>query len=189
MTERGEEPARQPKDPASPTADPAASSREPTNAMPSDAMLVDSLVRITADAARANGLPPLDFSLDFRATAFTVMPFAEGSYLRASGPPGGPLFLIASAITTRAEFGPGEGASDSVVEQVELLGEQRRAVAWISGSSHARTSHCSFVVAPPQGEQALLIEIGVGHQGPEVTCKTALGHEPLAKVLASLRFE
>lgn len=186
MTERGEEPARQPKDPASPTAAPTASSRDNANAMPSDAMLVDSLVRITADAARANGLPPLDFSLDFRATAFTVMPFAEGSYLRASGPPGGPLFLIASAITTRAEFGPGDGASDSVVEQVELLGEQRRAVAWISGSSHARTSHCSFVVAPPQGEQALLIEIGVGHQGPEVTCKTALGHEPLAKVLASL---
>lgn len=185
MTER-EEP-RQPKDPVAnqPT---ATATRDDPPMQPSTAPVSNVLVQIDAASARAKGLPELAFSLDFRETSFTVMPFAEGSYLRASGPPGGPLFLVVSAITRDAEFGPDDGASSSVVEQVELLGEQRRAVAWISGASHARTSHCSILVAPPQGEQALLIELGVGHQRDEVTCKTALAHEQLAKVLASLRF-
>jgi hypothetical protein len=188
MAERGDEAPRQPKDPEG-QGEPASTPATRETPMPSSEPVFDVVVQIDAASARAKGLPELAFSLDFRTTSLSVAPFAEGSYLRASGPPGGPLFLIVSAIARDAEFGPGEGASSSVVEQVELLGAPRRAVAWISGASHARTSHCSILVAPPQGEQALLIEIGVGHQRDEVTCKTALAHEQLAKVLASLRFE
>jgi hypothetical protein len=182
MAERGDEASRQPHD------EEPESQREVVVTPPSSDPLSNALVQIDAASARAKGLPELSFSLDFRDTAFTVMPYAEGSYLRASGPPGGPLSLVVSPITRDAEFGPADAASGSVVEQVELLGEPRRAVAWISGSSQARTSHCSILVAPARGDHALLLELGVGHQGPDVTCKTALAHEQLAKVIASLRF-
>lgn len=181
MAERSDEASRQPHD------EEPEPTREVVVTPPSSDPVSNALVQIDAASARAKGLPELSFSLDFRDTAFTVMPYAEGSYLRASGPPGGPLTLVVSAITRDAEFGPGD-ASSSVVEQVELLGEPRRAVAWISGSSHARTSHCSILVAPARGDHALLLELGVGHQGPDITCKTALAHAQLARVIASLRF-
>lgn len=173
--------ARSPSDPE-PAADPSAT-------LPDH--VADQVVRITAAMARAKGLPPLGFSLDFTDTTFTVSPFVEGSYLYASGPPGGPLGIGVRAIAREASFVgvAGDDASEQVAEQVELLGESRRALAWISGASMARRSNCAILVAPPEGDQALLIELNVGHQGPEVTCKTTLDNPALAKVLASLAFE
>jgi hypothetical protein len=171
-----------------PVADP---SEKPVAELPEH--ISGQVVTITAALARSKGLPPLGFSLDFTDTAFTASPFLDGSYLVASGPPGGPLSLRVSPVARNAEFAGIVGGSELETkpksEQIDLLGAKRPAVAWISGESMARTSWCAFIVAPQTGDDALLIELGVGHSQADITCKTALGHDELAKVIASLRFE
>lgn len=187
----GEEPSKQPKDPVKTEAPIEAVNEAPIEPLPEH--MADQVVTISAALARSKGLAPLGFSLDFTGTAFTVSPFAEGSYLYASGPPGGPLGLRVSPVARNAEFAGVVGGSNPelqlIAEQVELLGASRRAVTWISGSSMARTSWCAVIVEPAAGDDALLLELGVGHSGDEVSCKIALGHDELAKVVASLRFE
>jgi hypothetical protein len=149
------------------------------------------LVTITPELARAKGLA-LGFSLDFTDTAFSVSPFSNGGYVHASGPPGGPLVLRVSAATRNADLatiaGGGKLETKPTPEEIDVLGAKRPALAWITGESLARTSWCAFVVAPETGDDALLFELGVGHSGEDITCKTALGHDELAKVVGSLRF-
>ncbi len=194
--DRGDEPSQQPKDPIahaekSEKADAPDQHAEAAVELPSS--MANQVVTISAAQARAKGLSPLGFSLDFTGTAFTVSPFVEGSYLFASGPPGGPLNLRVSPVARNAAFAGVVGGSQDldaklVPEQVELLGLTRQAVAWISGTSMARTSWCAVIVAPASGDDALLLEAGVGYSGDAISCATALGHDELAKVIASLAF-
>ncbi|MFV8752827.1 hypothetical protein ACNOYE_19965 [Nannocystaceae bacterium ST9] len=191
----GEEPSREPTKHEHESSKSEPNESEPTESEPTEALpdhMANQVVTIAAAQARAKGLPPLGFSLDFTGTAFTVSPFVEGSYLYASGPPGGPLGLRVSPVARDAAFAGVVGGSNVerqlVTEQIELLGASRPAVAWISGESMARTSWCAFILAPESGDDALLFELGVGHQGDAITCKTALGQAELAKVIASAKF-
>lgn len=184
----GDEPSKQPID--APKSEPA--NDGPDEPLPSS--MANQVVTISAAQARSKGLLPLGFSLDFTGTAFTVSPFVEGSYLYASGPPGGPLGLRVSPVARTAELtsaverGRANLEVKVIAEPIEVLGSSRPAVTWISGESMARTSWCAFIVAPEASDDALLIELGVGHQGDAVTCKTALGHTELAKVIATLKW-
>lgn len=77
-------------------------------------------------------------------------------------------------------------------DRVTLLGSERPAVAWITGESLARTLSCAVIVAPTSaaaGQPALLLELGVGHQGEGSECKIARDHHVLGSVIDSLVFE
>lgn len=154
-------------------------------------------ITITAAEAKAAGLPAIGFSLDTTGTGMIGTRLDDRNYLHLSGPPGGPLMLIISPATIGAELADlvgGDRVLDArlVPEQVELLGAPRSAVAWITGASLARTSWCAVIVGRPEaaaGDPALLLEVGVGHQGDTVTCKTALEDHLLRPVIASLTLE
>jgi hypothetical protein len=77
-------------------------------------------------------------------------------------------------------------------DRVTLLGSEHPAVAWITGESQARTLWCAVIVAPAgaaSGQPALLLELGVGHQGEGSECKIARDHHVLGPVIDSLTFE
>lgn len=148
-------------------------------------------VSITAEQAAAAGLPALGFSLETTGMGMSGSQLGNGEYLHLSGPPGGPLTLRVTPTTIGAAFAEVEGAK-LVEEQVELLGEQRRAAAWITGESLARTSWCAVIIGPPgakSGDPALLLEVGVGHQGDALACATALDGPKLGSVVRSLKLE
>lgn len=154
-------------------------------------------VTVSAAEAEAAGLPALGFSIDTSEAAMTGTALVRGRYLEMSGPPGGPLILRVSATKLGEDFANVVGGDDVldatlVEEEVEMLGAKRRAAAWITGTSLARTSWCALIIAPEgaePGDPALLLEFGVGYGGDETACATALQHGQLAPVIASFEFE
>jgi len=150
--------------------------------------------RTTAEDAKAAGLPPVAFSFDTTDSGMSGSGSSDGDYVTLSGPPGGPLMLRIAPATVGADPAAlvRRGSASVTAEEVELLGAKRRAVAWITGEGLARTSWCGIVVAPTgaaEGAAALLVELGVGHGGEEITCKTAVEHHVLGPVVKSLVFE
>jgi hypothetical protein len=147
------------------------------------------VVTITAALAKSKKLPPLAFSLDFTGTGFSVSPFSNGGYLHASGPPGGPLSLQVSPVAGDAELWEVIQArhADAKLSMapIDVLGAIRPAVGWITGEGFSRTSWCGFMIVSETSDDALLVELGVGHSDSDVLCETALGHVELAKVIAS----
>lgn len=187
--------AKQPTEPPT-TEPPAAEPTSPSQARP-DAPAKDPQpvsgehIHITAEQAAAAGLPALGFSLETTGMGMSGSQLGNGEYLHLSGPPGGPLTLRIAPSTIDAAFAEIEGAK-LVEEQVELLGEPRRAAAWITGESLARTSWCAVIIGPPgakSGDPALLLEVGVGHQGDALACATALDGPKLGSVVRSLKLE
>lgn len=153
---------------------------------------------VSAAAAEAAGLPPIGFSLDPGRSAMQGSMLGNGRYMTLSGPPGGPLILRISPTTVGEAFANivgGDGVLDAtlVEQEVQLLGDKQRAVAWVTGSSLARTSWCGILLAPnkaaAKGEPALLLELGVGHQGDTTSCATAREHHVLKSVVESFRFD
>jgi hypothetical protein len=181
-----EEQAQQP----SPT-DAAPVTTEPTS---NDEPPVDEPGRLSVTTAQAEaaGLAPLAFSLDVRDSGMSGNTFSDARYVTLSGPPGGPLMLMISPTTVGEEFYFSNIVATEVEQEVELLGAKHRAVAWITGSSMARTSWCAILLAPKgaaHGDPALLLTLGVGHQGDQTTCATAREHHVLKAVVDSLRFD
>lgn len=149
--------------------------------------------RTTVEDAKAAGLPPLAFSFDITGTGMAGGP-GDGHYVTLSGPPGGPLMLRISPATVGADPATlvRRDASPVTAQEVELFEAKQRAVAWITGEGMGRTSWCGIVVAPPgatEGAAALLVELGVGHQGEDVTCKTTVEDDVLGPIVKSLVFE
>lgn len=159
----------------------------PTDQLPEH--ISGEVVTITTALAQSKKLPPLAFSLDFTGTGFSVSTFSSGSYLHASGPPGGPLILEVSPVASDAELAKivqtRHADAKLSMAPIEVLGASRSAVAWMTGEGFSLTSWCAFIVAPETGKDALLIELGLGHSKSDVLCETALGHDELAKVIAS----
>lgn len=139
---------------------------------------------------------PLPFSLELANSGMSGSRAGDGDYLTLSGPPGGPLMLRIYPATVGADINklvaalrPDAQLTDGTVN---LLGADRPAVTWITGESMARTLWCGIIVAPPSaaaGQPALLLELGVGHQGDGGDCKRARDHHVLGPVLDSLTFE
>lgn len=148
---------------------------------------------MSAKEAEAAGLPGLGFTLETTGSGMSGSQLSDGHYLVLSGPPGGPLMLSISPTTVGAALGDAVESGQTTVEQeVELLGAKHAALAWVSGESLARTSWCVFSVAAEgtaEGDPALLISLGVGHSGDEVSCETAMKHHVLGPVLASFTLE
>jgi hypothetical protein len=139
---------------------------------------------------------PLPFTLELADSGMSGSRVGDGDYLTLSGPPGGPLMLRIYPATVGADLHELVAALRPDAElldgRVTLLGAERPAVAWVSGESMARTAWCGIIVAPVSaaaGQPALLLELGVGHQGDAVDCKIVSEHHVLGPVIASLTFE
>ena len=152
-------------------------------------------ITITPDEAAAAGLPKIGISLDTTNSGMSGTKLGPGEYLHLSGPPGGPLILRigrarSSSLFTNVVAADHLGDAKLVEEQVELLGAPRRAAAWVNGESLARTSWCAVILAAADAKQedpAIVLEVGVGHSGDAVACKTALEDPNIKPVLASLK--
>lgn len=139
---------------------------------------------------------PLPFSLELVNSGMSGSRAGDGDYLTLSGPPGGPLMLRiypatvgADVKTLVAALRPDAQLTDG---NVNLLGADRPAVTWITGESMARTLWCGIIVAPATaaaGQPALLLELGVRHQGEGGDCQRVRDHHVLGPVLDSLTFE
>ncbi|GEM_PF-3092426 len=154
-------------------------------------------IEITPEQARAAGLPPLGFRLDIAASSMSGSKLGDGAYLRLSGPPGGPLSLALTPALLGAEFAElapqaGEGG---VTSTVELAGQPRRALGWVSGESQARTAWCLVLIArdgAQNEEPALALRLGVGigeSDGADKSCAIALEHTVLGPIVASFSID
>lgn len=188
--EPSEDRAKQPSEAAKDPAEPASTAKQLPEAD-------TSRVSVSASASEAAGLPALAFSLDLGSSGMSGTSLEHNRYMTLSGPPGGPLMLLISPATVGADFSNlvgGDQVLDATLvdQEVELLGAKRRAVAWITGASMARTSWCALIVAPEgaaKGDPALVLELGVGHSGDDTVCATARDHHVLGPVVDSFRFE
>jgi hypothetical protein len=147
----------------------------------------DSRVRVTDS--------PLPFALELGESGMSGHRGGNGDYLSLGGPPGGPLMLRIYPATVGADVGKLVGALQPDAKLIDgtvtLRGAERPAVTWITGESNSRTLWCGVIVAPADaaaGQPALLLELGVGHQGEGTECKTARDHHVLGPVLDSLTF-
>jgi hypothetical protein len=138
---------------------------------------------------------PLPFSLELADSGMSGSRVGDGDYLTLSGPPGGPLMLRIYPATVGADVNKLVAGLRPDAElqggSVNLLGAERPAVTWITGESMARTLWCGVIVAPAgaaAGQPALLLELGVGHQGDGGDCKHVRDHHVLGPVLDSLSF-
>ncbi len=160
-------------------------------------------VRITPAEAQRNLLPPLTLSVDLGKSALSGRTYADyRTYLRLSGPPGGPLAVLLLAYGSRrhddlmleaivrhelgkrmpAPFVPG------AAEKVRLAGATRLARTALTGKSLARTSWCAVMVQAGTQSHGVLALFGVGHQGPKpLPCAKILAHPQLKPVIASLQ--
>ena len=163
--------------------------QEPVNQM----VDMSAKLQVTGAEAEAAGLPRLGFALTLTNSGMSGSRLEYGRYATLSGPPGGPLSLLISPASVGAAFADhvgGDQVLDArlVEQEVELLGAKRRAAAWITGEGLARTSWCAILVAPEgagPGDPALLLELGVGQHGDDVSCSTAREHHVLKPVVDS----
>jgi hypothetical protein len=186
-SERGDEP----KQPASDDKSTAAPAEPPVTAEPvagEPPAFEGTRVRVSDG--------PLPFALELADSGMSGSRAGDGDYLTLSGPPGGPLMLRIYPATVGADVETlvaGLRADAQLLAgRVTLLGAERPAVAWITGESMARTAWCAVIVAPAgaaSGQPALLLELGVGHQGDAADCKIARDHHVLGPVIDSLTFE
>jgi hypothetical protein len=149
----------------------------------------------TTDASSAaSSAPVVDVEVDVTGTGLTRHALA-GRLGVWSGPPGGPLGLSVEAFdrddgaleqTVRARLGASiEGLTST---RVTAAGQDRAAVAFTTGQSHARSEHCAFVVrrAGASGPGVLVMALAGLGQGP-ADCARVVAHPSLAKALGSLR--
>ncbi len=100
------------------------------------------MVLITPEECRS--LPPIRLALDETGLLPTRFPDA-GSYLRLSGPPGGPLGLVVQPCEDLDRWLV--PSAEAVVRcEVELAGARRTARAYLLGSGHARAHHTAVAI-------------------------------------------
>lgn len=158
-----------------------------TSAPSSDATAPSS----TSPAAAAR---VVDVDVDVDGTGLTRHALA-GLLGVWSGPPGGPLGLSIEAfddddgaLEKRVRARLGAAIEGLETTRVTVAGQDRVAVAFTTGQSHARSEHCAFAVrkAGASGPGVLVTAlVGLG-RGP-ADCARIVSHPALAKALGSLR--
>jgi hypothetical protein len=151
------------------------------------------IVHITAAAAAARGLPPVNVacSLDGLPLSAVIFPW-PGCYLALSGPPGGPLGLTIEAghagqtpQTVVASFGaalaPVVGTAEAVVTVGKLVCP---AAVCVTGHSHARSVRVVAVIGWPGTAGTVVVQLFAG--GDEPDAARVLEHPVLATVLRRL---
>jgi hypothetical protein len=149
---------------------------------------------VTADEARALGLPSIGFRVDLAGTSMSGGKFPEaGKYLTASGPPGGPLLAIVWATAQReSHLGAVEAALREHFSQpwqqplvigtggsVHIGGAPRPALAFMTGESLNKIAWCGVVLSTPNASVLVTLGRGPGYAAA-MSCEEVLAHPSLA---------
>jgi len=152
-----------------------------------------TLTEITADDAKAHGLPPCYFKVDTSGTALTVTPFPDAhQYLIASGPPGAPLLAIVWALESAdADLAAVERAVRRHFAQpwqqplalyepatITIAYDDRPALAFSTGLGMRRTGWAGVIVQGRDG--AVLVTFGRGIGDGTPTCGEIIAEPSLA---------
>jgi len=157
------------------------------------------IVKVTAAEAAARGLPRYGVSIDVTGSGCTVARLPDKTtFLRLSGPPGGPLgLLIRSSRTASARpkwLGqlvqrevPDRGLKLGAKATLVVDGKQHPAIAYTTGASLARAHGCLIDAfsSPKQDGLLILFWISAGtsaHPG----CAALARSGPFATLLPSL---
>lgn len=158
---------------------------------------------VTAADARAKGLPPIGFSVEWpRPRLFLGSVLAhEGTYLTLSGPPGGPLGMSVRGYTNAdanhgiletviVEHPPRPPVIRGAPETIDLAGAARPALAYIQGESLARSLTClALVPSPGNKREGLVVRfyVAAGSAMSKAACKTVVERPSIAPLVASFR--
>lgn len=158
---------------------------------------------VTAADAKALGLPPFGFRVTMTKGWSKSGP-SKDEYVRASGPPGGPLTFIAKPFDHASEkeaidalfrkatsdWSGLEPSETGPVETVTLGGRKLEAQAFRTGKSMSTTNWC--VIKAPGGAAApggIVFLFGTGtNEGIKPTCKRTLDHDWIAEIVSTLAF-
>ena len=159
------------------------------------------LMKVSAADAKAKGLPAIGLGVDLAGTAMSgaVLPDSD-TYLRLSGPPGGPLLFrvepwrekdadastLEKAMRARFSRPTDEPFVVGKAATVKIGGAARPALPFMTGQSMARTAWCAAVV-PAGKEGSLLVLAGIGGNAPD--CAVTLAHESIAALVRSFRLK
>jgi hypothetical protein len=158
-------------------------------------------VLVTAEAAAAHGLPPIAMRVDVPPGALAPGPFTHaGSYLSASGPPGGPLSFAVVATAERegdamavrralaAHVPTVAPRAWSAPSEVMIGGEPRVAMAFLCGSGVRQSVWCGAVVTRPAGSVLLVGHVGVppGDRAPR--CDDVFANPATGPLFGALSF-
>jgi hypothetical protein len=159
-----------------------------------------AIVSISAADAAARGLPPIALRLSTAGMIATPFPDA-GTYVIASGPPGGPLLLRVQATAEPAgdldavrrvvaPLFPGNRAPRAWSEPVALAlgGEHALALAFLSGAGLFQAVWLAAIVSLPAGSLLISACRGVGPAAASASVHEIVGHPALGAALASLSF-
>ena len=198
-----------PSEPTTASTTPPSSSAAPSAtapAAPTSTPVEDGTFAITRAEAAALRLPAVGFRVTMKQGGFTVSGASSEQYVRASGPPGGPLTFLAKpyndgvsdqaalevlfrkALSDWSGLDPVEkGASETVT----LGGKKLEAQAFRTGKSLATTNWCVVKVPAAKGARdGVLFLFGTGTgESTKPTCKASLEHQALAEIVSTLAFE
>jgi hypothetical protein len=157
-------------------------------------------VIVDAAQAAAHGLPAIGIQLDAQNRLMVTRFSQPGSYVSASGPPGGRIEFEA---WNTDEAGLGHAAVRRAVEHrfmapslvpkvwgsdgvLEIAGARRPAVAFLSDKAFMQTGWCAALV--PHGTGTLLVALASGAPGATtITCEQVVAHPSLQPILQSFQ--
>lgn len=150
------------------------------------------MTEVTASEAKAHKLPAVGFRVDSPGLELSKFPEPE-IYLIGSGPPGGPLAAIVwSVLASAGDAGALEkavrGRHSEAWQQplvigeaatVTIGGEDRPALAFMTGTSLRKTAWCGVLVGGPQGSVFITLGRSPG-QAASMSCAEVLAQPSLA---------
>ena len=132
----------------------------------------------TKAQAKSKNLPEAEIFVDATGSGMSGVQFADArTYLRLSGPPGGPFGLRIEgfkdsvhdarelAAFLKKEHGSSAGFLLGGREAVKLAGETREAILYKMYESEARTAYCAVIITAAQNKssrESILITFEIG---------------------------
>jgi hypothetical protein len=173
--------------------------------LPTEAPSDSDSFAITADQAKAVGLPPIGFELSgLKGHGWTRFAPDRNRYLSLSGPPGGPLSFLVSPYSddgspTLEQLFRKAFADQSALEpflagepeKVEIAGAEREAQAFRTNRSLATSNWCVVKIPAAKIENTgLLMTLRIGSKEDRTpSCALSLKSAALAPLARSFRLE
>jgi len=170
----------------------------PANAKP------DASISITVKETSAKKLPPIHLKMDVSGMGFVVNKFpGKDSYLRLSGPPGGPLGLeikrcrpVQSGTRVLRTLVSKEIQSSSLnigtVSKIPIGAQTYPAISHTSGIESARSHGCLALLGTKNDtKQSILLHFftSAGSRSPTPSCASLMKLQPFERLFKSLQIE
>ncbi|MCC6131128.1 MAG: hypothetical protein IT186_14515 [Acidobacteria bacterium] len=154
-------------------------------------------VQVLARYSRAAGLPSVFLELEVAGMTVSLSP-GQGAFLRLSGPPGGPLFLIVKPLGRFPGSVPELREAVLAEEKRPVVfgppgrvvagGVEREAILFWTGEKAASTAGGALAI--PAGEEILVVVFGtMGTPATVTSVEAVASHPALRRALETLRAE